>query len=70
MAAEIGLLPETLVHKTAAAGNTALSGAFLLGRALLAGEEIPRIDTGVRIFTLNLAETRGFEQLYIKLMDF
>lgn len=67
-AAAIGLLPENLVHKTVAAGNTALSGALLLGKALLAGKEIPRIDTDVQIVTLNLAETCGFEQLYLDSM--
>lgn len=71
-AAEIGLLPRALAHRTAAGGNTALSGALCAGRELLSfgwgsvREKLERYRENTEI--VNLAMEPGFEERYIRRM--
>lgn len=78
-AAVIGLLPQELVNRTAAGGNTALAGALRLGRRLigetLGGQECDFPDiagltgaSGTEI--LNLAAHPEFQDIYITHMGF
>lgn len=74
-AAAIGILPESLAKKTVAGGNTALSGALLAGRQILAEGGctglIRRLtETVLRTEVLNLAEESDFEQKYVQRMNF
>lgn len=72
-AGEIGLLPEELVSKAEAGGNTALAGALRVGRRLLSEE--PGEDTldermGARTCEIvNLAEREDFRRNYLQAMD-
>jgi len=72
-AAEIGLLPMNLARRAAAGGNTALSGALLAGRALLAGDregllaQLEKAVSGTEV--LNLALEPDFEERYIQAME-
>ncbi|MCM1325963.1 MAG: ASKHA domain-containing protein [Bacteroidales bacterium] len=76
-AAEIGLLPEELVKKSVAGGNTALAGALLLGREILAetwGEAVTKAATGeaflkCRTKIINLAEHPDFQENYLEEMN-
>ena len=74
-AAAIGILPEGLAEKTVTGGNTALAGALLAGRQILAEGEcmglVRRLtETALRTEVLNLAEEPEFENRYVKLMNF
>lgn len=73
-AAEIGLLPQKLLPRTIAGGNTALTGALKLGRALLNKENISDYEilhnVECRVDVLNLAEAEGFEEIYLESMGF
>lgn len=69
-AADIGLFPKGLAERTVTGGNTALSGALLAGRYILAGGTCQSFDkllqgTVLRTEVLNLAEDPGFEQRYL-----
>ena len=69
-AADIGLLPVELVDRTVTGGNTALSGAFLAGRYILAegaGRSFDKMlkETVLLTEVLNLAEDPEFEQRYL-----
>lgn len=69
-AADIGLFPGELAERTVTGGNTALSGALLAGRYILAGGTCRSFDKllkGTVLCTevLNLAEDPGFEQRYL-----
>lgn len=73
-AAAIGLLPESLAPKAQAGGNTALAGALLAGRRILAdGGCAPfageLAETVLRTEVLNLAEEKDFAARYVRLMD-
>lgn len=72
-AARIGLLPGELVERTVTGGNTALSGAGIVGSRILAGAE-PGDDLhrnpNCEIHILNLAEEADFTETYLKNMDF
>lgn len=72
----IGLLPERLRGRIRAVGNTALEGAYRLGRDLAAGIltksglEASLAATGNgNLCAVNLAGQEGFEMLYLKYMD-
>lgn len=75
-AAEIRLLPQELAERSIAGGNTALAGAFLLGREILLksqGEVADKIVTGegflkCRIKIINLAEHPDFQENYLEEM--
>ena len=74
-AAAIGILPEGLVKKTVTGGNTALSGALLAGRQILAEGGCTGLvrglkETALRTEILNLAEEPEFENRYVELMNF
>ncbi len=72
-AARIGLLPEELVEHTVTGGNTALSGAGIVGSRILAGAEPGddlRWNPNCEIHILNLAEEADFTETYLKNMDF
>lgn len=72
-AARIGLLPGELVDRTVTGGNTALSGAGIVGSRILAGadpEDDLRRNTECEIHILNLAEQADFTETYLKNMDF
>lgn len=69
-AADIGLFPRELADRTVTGGNTALAGALLAGRYILAGGTCRSFDkmlkgTVLRTEVLNLAEDPGFEQRYM-----
>jgi len=72
-AAQIGLLPERLAGKAIAGGNTALAGALLAGRALLAGEGARLMDqlekTVAETETCNLAMEADFQEKYLNAME-
>lgn len=75
-AAGIGLLPEELAERSIAGGNTALAGAFLLGREILLksqDEVVAKTVTGeeflkCRIKIINLAEHPDFQENYLEEM--
>ena len=79
-AADIGLLPDDLVEKTYAGGNTALSGALWVGEKLvqksesnkngLAGIIDIRKREGLSIKVINLAEQKEFRDAYLRHMSF
>lgn len=68
-AAEIGLLPEKLVSKATAGGNTALAGALRAGRRLTAlseegmRKELQGLSRDTEV--LNLAEESDFQERYM-----
>lgn len=70
-AAAIGLLPEKWKQRTKAAGNTSLAGAFQMGKDLWTGklreESLNEMLRGIE--SINLAEQKEFEALYIRYMD-
>lgn len=73
-AAAIGILPEELARKAVAGGNTALSGALLAGRQILAeggctGLVRQLTETALHTEVLNLAEEPEFSQRYVLLMN-
>lgn len=73
-AAEIGLLRAELAAKAVSGGNTALTGAMLVGRLLCGGmepESAGRLLEGIAAGTevINLAEEPGFEEQYISKMS-
>lgn len=75
-AAGIGLLPGELAERSIAGGNTALAGAFLLGREILLksqGEVVAKTVTGeqflkCRTKIINLAEHPDFQENYLEEM--
>lgn len=74
-AAVIGLLPKELAEKAVSGGNTALSGALLAGRKILAEDGCMSLvrrlaETALCTEVLNLAEEPAFENQYVKLMNF
>lgn len=70
-AAVIGLLPEKWKRCTKAVGNTSLAGAFQMGKDLWTGKlREEALDEMLRgIESINLAEQKEFEALYIQYMD-
>jgi len=72
-AAEIGLLPRSLVDRTIPGGNTALSGALRAGRELLSSgwesvrDRLEEYKRGTEI--VNLAMEPEFGELYIQRME-
>lgn len=70
-AAAIGLLPEKWKPCTKAVGNTSLAGAFQMGKDLWTGqlqeETLEEMLRGIE--SINLAEQKEFETLYIRYMD-
>lgn len=70
-AAVIGLLPEKWKQRTKAVGNTSLAGAFQMGKDLWTGKlQEEALDEMLRgIESINLAEQKEFEALYIQYMD-
>ena len=73
-AAAIGLLPKELTDRTVTGGNTALSGAALVGNRMLTGQLRAWDDLHRRqelqIQILNLAEQVKFTETFLKKMDF
>ena len=74
-AAAIGLLPRGLASRAAAGGNTALAGALLAGKKILADGGSGRLaaqlsETVLHTEVLNLAEEQDFASRYVKHMDF
>lgn len=72
----IGLLSERLRGRIRAVGNTALEGAYRLGRDLAAGiltksglEASLAVTENGNLCAVNLAGQEGFEPLYLKYMD-
>lgn len=72
-AAQLGILPKALADRAVTGGNTALSGALLAGRRILADggctglqEQLERTVLSTEV--LNLAEEPDFEALYIRRM--
>ena len=72
----IGLLPERLRGRIRAVGNTALEGAYRLGRDLTEGiltksrlEEALAVTENRSLHAVNLAKQEGFERLYIQYMN-
>lgn len=67
----IGLLPEYLRGRVQAVGNTALAGAFRMGRDLYRGiidrQKLAYCLSSIE--SINLAEQDGFEKLYIENME-
>ncbi len=61
-AVEIGLFPKEFVEKTVAGGNTALAGAYQMGRTVLTREDAENISHKVQI--LNLAQHPDFYEKY------
>lgn len=72
-AAYIGLLPGELGKKTITGGNTALTGALMLGRKLIDGEgqELPDLFKAqkTKLQIINLAEIKTFHDIYFSSMD-
>lgn len=70
-AASIGLLPEKLKPCTKAVGNSSLAGAFQMGKDLWTGklQEEALAEMMIGIESINLAEQKDFEALYIRYMD-
>ena len=69
---EIGLLPEHMRGHVRAVGNTSLLGAYRIGRDLWQNR-IDRRTLEQRLSlaeSINLAEQKDFERLYIRCMDF
>lgn len=68
----IGLLPSYLYGRVQAVGNTALTGAFQIGRDLCRGvidrQKLARCLSFIE--SINLAKQEGFEKLYIEHMEF
>lgn len=68
----IGLLPEELRGRVQAVGNTALEGAYRIGRDLagqrITGQELEGVLA--RAEALNLAQQARFEQRYIEALNF
>ena len=73
-AAAIGLLPKELTDRTVTGGNTALSGAALVGNRMLTGQlrawDDLRRRQELQIQILNLAEQVKFTETFLKKMDF
>lgn len=72
-AARIGLIPGELVDRTVTGGNTALSGAGIVGSRILQGADPGddlRRNTDCDIHILNLAEQADFTETYLENMDF
>lgn len=74
LAAQIGLLPGELAGRTLTGGNTALSGALLAGRRILADDAVAALDgllseSVLRTETINLAEEPKFAKRYVELMN-
>ena len=73
-AAAIGLLPKELTDRTVTGGNTALSGAALVGNRILTGQLRAWDDLRrwheLQIQILNLAEQVKFTETFLKKMDF
>lgn len=72
----IGLLPERLRGRIQAVGNTALEGAYRLGRDLTERiltksglEEALAVTENGSLHAVNLAKQEGFEGLYLKYMN-
>ncbi|MDE5933902.1 MAG: ASKHA domain-containing protein, partial [Lachnospiraceae bacterium] len=70
-AAAIGLLPEKWKPCTKAVGNTSLAGAFQMGKDLWTGKVREKTLDEMRqgVESINLAEQKEFEALYIRYMD-
>lgn len=73
-AAAIGLLPESLTCKVITGGNTALSGALMAGRRILAevgyeGFREQLANTVLKTEVFNLAEDPQFGQKYMRLLS-
>lgn len=74
-AAELGILPKTMAGRAVAGGNTALTGALLAGRQILAdgscaGLEKRLKESVLQTEVLNLAEVPAFEKSYVRRMNF
>lgn len=74
-AAAIGILPKSLADRAVPGGNTALSGALLAGRQILAeggcaGFQRWMAETVLQTEVVNLAEEPEFGKRYMRLMDF
>lgn len=67
-AAAIGLLPEELLEKTVAVGNTSLRGAEYFLTREDAGEILDRLAAGAK--EVSLAKEPEFQELYVRHMDF
>lgn len=65
-AVRIGMLPETLLERTVAGGNTALLGAKVIGAKLLNHSNVWK---NVPIMTMNLAQHSAFADRYVKAME-
>ncbi|MCM1268035.1 MAG: ATP-binding protein, partial [Bacteroidales bacterium] len=70
----IGLLPAKLRGRVQAVGNTSLAGAFLMGRALLAGrlerEALEDVLSAKAVTeSINLAKRENFAGLYLNYMN-
>lgn len=69
-AVRIGLLPDALVDRTVAGGNTALAGARKIAYAYLnEGDRCFGFETD-HVQVLNLAQRPEFEELYLRYLDF
>lgn len=72
-AADIGLFPKELAAKCKSGGNTALAGALRLGRQMLLSEsgKVSAVfpEDMLRPQILNLAETEGFQDIFIASME-
>ncbi len=66
-AAEIGLLPNELVQKTIAGGNTALAGAYRFGRRQYSHADMQQISSVIKI--IHLAENPSFYDSYLASMN-
>lgn len=68
----IKLLPKELLDRTVSGGNTALLGAYVIGRDLFGTNErdklLSKLDTSVEI--INLANTDNFDSRYIDNLNF
>ena len=72
-AERIGLLPSGLSKRTVAVGNTSLDGAGLYGRLLWQKDQdkLKQAEFGARqLEVINLAAIPGFEEKYIRNMNF
>lgn len=67
-AIEIGLLPEGLRGKVQSVGNSALAGCYAYHFDREAEEKITRIKDITRV--MNLANTKGFAEIFINHMNF
>lgn len=68
----VGLLPENMRKKICAVGNTSLAGAFKIGRDLTvhALQKEAFVQRLGAIESVNLAEQRSFEALYLGYLNF